>query len=48
VSKLRHVIELSIKSFKEGLNNGFDPSMRKLSSKSLLARRMLEPNLKIG
>ena len=40
--------EFVIKSLKEGQNHGFDPSLRKLSIKSLLARRVLELLFKVG
>ena len=38
----------SIKSLKEGQNRGFGPFLRKFSIKSRLARRVLEPILKVG
>ena len=41
-------MELSIKSFEEGQNCGFDPSLRKLSIKSSLACHVFEPILKVG
>ena len=43
-----HIIELYVKSLKEGSNCGFDPSMRKLFIKSLLPHRVLEPSLEVG
>ena len=42
------MLVLSVKSFKEGCNRGSDPSLRKLSVKSSLARRVSEPILKVG
>ena len=41
-------IELFVKSLKEGLYCGFDPSLRKLCMKCSLAHRTLEPLLKVG
>ena len=41
-------IELSVKFLKEGFNRGFDPSLRKLSIKSLLARNVSESVLRVG
>ena len=39
--KFEHMIELYVKSLKEGQNYGFDPSLGKLFIKSSLARRIL-------
>ena len=44
----RFLSELSVKSFKEGWNQGFDLSMRIIFIKSLLASCVLEPILKVG
>ena len=43
------ILELSVESFKEGRNLGFDPSLRKFSIKSsTLIRRVSKPILKVG
>ena len=48
LSYIHTTLELFIKSLKEGWNYGFDPSLRKLPIKSLLACYVLEPIMKIG
>ena len=48
VEESNHALELSLKSLKEVEDRGFDPSWRDLSIKSLLARHVLEPILKVG
>ena len=40
--KIIDPLELSIKSLKEGRHFGFDPSLRKFSIRSSLARHVLE------
>jgi hypothetical protein len=42
------ILELSIKSLKEGRNHRFDPSLRNLFIKSSLVHSGLEPILKVG
>ena len=42
------MLGLSVKSLKEGPNRVFDPTLRKLSTKSLLAHCVLESILKVG
>jgi len=48
ILKITCVLELYVKSLKEGRNYGFDPSLRKLSNKTSLACRVLEHVLKVG
>ena len=45
---VQNLIELSVKSLKEGWNRRFDHSLRKLSIKSSLAHCVLKPILKDG
>ena len=42
------ILELSVKSVKEGHNRGLDPSVTKLSIKSSLGSCVSEPILKVG
>lgn len=42
------IIELSIKTLKEGQNHRIDHSLRELYVKTSLAHRVLEPILKLG
>jgi hypothetical protein len=48
ILKITCVLELYVKSLKEGRNYGFDPSLRKHSNKTSLACRVLEHVLKVG
>jgi hypothetical protein len=41
------MLELFVMSLEEEWNHGFDLSLRELSMKSLLARHVLEPILKV-
>ena len=46
--KIHGASKVFVKSLKERWSRGSDPSLRKLSIKSPLARRVLEPILKVG
>ena len=43
-----NLIELAMKALKEEQNHEFDPSLRKLPSKSLLHYHVSKPILKVG
>ena len=43
-----NTLGLSVKSLEEGRKQWIDPSLKKYSIKSLLARHVLKPILKLG
>ena len=48
ICNIQGVIELYVESLKERRNCGFDSSFKKFPIGRLLARRVLEPTLKVG